>query len=68
MVIAAVGIVVLNLFASVEVYRREPESRTGKVDRLILLTVCGYDMLMGCCLGFTFVKSMIFSGKFIDRS
>jgi len=64
MIIAAVMIVVLNVFAGIEVYKLEPESRTGKVDRLILMTVCFYDTLMGGCLGFTFVKSMVFSGKY----
>ena len=64
MVIAAVIIIILNIFAVYEVYIMEPESRTAKVDRLFLMAVCFYDMLMGCCMGFTFVKSMIFSGKY----
>ena len=64
MVIAALMIVVLNVFAMIEVYKMKPESKTGKVDRLILGTVCFYDTLMGGCLGFTFVKSMVFSGKY----
>ena len=54
----------LNIFATIEIARNDAESRTAKVDKLILLVLSGYDMLMGLCVGFTFVKSMIYSGKY----
>ena len=54
----------LNIFAGIEIARKDAESRTAKVDKLILLVLSGYDMLTGLCVGFTFVKSMIYSGKY----
>ena len=64
MVISAAMIILLNMFAVYEVYSQKPESITGKVDRLILIVLCFYDMVMGCCVGFTFAKSMMFSGEY----
>ena len=54
----------LNIFAGIEIASKDAESRTAKVDQLILLVLCGYDMLMGLCVGFTFFKSMLYSGKY----
>lgn len=64
MVVAAFLIISLNIFAGIEVYRQVRETRTAKVDKLILLTVCFYDMIMGFCVGFSFVKTMIITGKY----
>ena len=64
MVITSLLIVGLTLFAGFEIFNKSPESKSGKVDKVILLTVCCYDMIMGLCVGFTFVKTMLFSGKY----
>ena len=64
MVITSLLIILLNIFAGMEISQRKPESRSGKVDKILLLMIGFYDMLMGVCVGFTFVKSMIFSGSY----
>ena len=64
MVVAAFLIISLNIFAGIEICQQARETRMAQVDQLILMTVCFYDMIMGCCVGFSFVKTMILSGKY----
>ena len=64
MIVAAVLILLLNIFAGVETFLKDPETISGKVDRILLFNLCFYDMLMGVCLGFIFAKTMIFSGSY----
>ena len=64
MVVTSAMIIILNIFAGIEILGKDPDSGTELVDRLIPLSVCAYDMLMGFCVGFTFVKAIMFSGKY----
>ena len=64
MIIVSVLIVIMNVCAGVEIYRNETTSRASKVDKLFLITLCAYDALMGLCVGFTFVKSIVYSGNY----
>ena len=67
MAVTAFLIVSLNTFAEIEFYRMAPETVTGKVDKCILLIVGCYDLMMGLCVGCTFAKTMIMSGKYCLR-
>ena len=64
MIVTAVLIILLNIFAGVEIFCRDYATTSGKVDKIILFTVCFYDTLMGLYLAFVFVKNMIFSGNY----
>ena len=56
--------VAMNIFAGAETYWKETNSRAGRVDKLFLITLCAYDALMGLCVGFTFIKTIIYSGNY----
>ena len=56
--------VAMNMFAGAETYRKETNSRAGRVDKLFLITLCAYDALMGLCVGVTFIKTMIYSSNY----
>ena len=64
MIAVSVLIVTMNVFAGVEFYRRESATRAGRVDKLFLITLCAFDTLMGLCVGFTFIKTIIYSGNY----
>ena len=64
MIVFAVFIILFNIFAGVEVYRKDPGTTALKVDKILLFTVCFYDTLMGLVLGFIFAMTMIFSGEY----
>ena len=64
MIVVSVLIVTMNVCAGVEIYRKETNSRPGRVDKLFLITLCAYDALMGLCVGFTFFKSIVYSGNY----
>ena len=54
----------LNSVAVWDVWMREASSESAKVDKLILLSVCFYDSLMGFYLAFIFAKSIKFSSEY----
>ena len=56
--------VTMNVFAGVEIYRRDVDTRAGRVDKLFLITLCAYDTLMGLCVGVTFIKTINYSGNY----
>lgn len=64
MIVVAVLIILFNIFAGVEIFCRDYATTSGKVDKIILFTVCFYDTLMGLYLAFVFTKSTIFSGSY----
>ena len=61
MIVAAALIILLNIFAGVEMFCRDYATTSGKVDKIILFTVCFYDTLMGLYLAFVFVKGSVWS-------
>ena len=63
----SVLITVLNIIAVWDIVTRKTKSRSAKVDRLTLLSLCAYDALMGLHLGCIFVQSIIVSGKYCLR-
>ena len=64
MIAVSVLTVTMNVFAAVEIYRRDVDTRAGRVDKLFLITLCAYDTLMGLCVGVTFIKTIIYSGNY----
>ena len=64
MVVEACFIISLNIFAGIEAKMKNVKSKTGKVDRLVLLILGAYDLLMGLCVMYSFVKATMFSGKY----
>ena len=64
MIVVSVLTVTMNVCAGVEIYRKDTTSREFKVDKLFLITLCAYDALMGLCVGFTFFKSIVYSGNY----
>ena len=64
MIVVSVLTVTMNVFAGSEIYRRDVDTRAGRVDKVFLITLCAYDALMGLCVGFTFIKATIFSGNY----
>ena len=63
-VIECMLILVLNTIAVWDVSTKKIESKSGKIDRLIIISLSVYDSLMGVYLGYIFIKSIIFSDKY----
>ena len=57
-------IFLLNSVAVWDVYLKKAETQSAKVDKLILLSVCFYDTLMGVYLTYIFIVSIIFSDQY----
>ena len=63
-IIECLLILVLNTIAVWDVSTKKIESKSGKIDRLIIISLSVYDSLMGVYLGYIFIKSIIFSDKY----
>ena len=63
-IIECLLILVLNTIAVWDVSKKKIESKSGKIDRLIIISLSVYDSIMGVYLGYIFIKSIIFSDKY----
>ena len=63
-VIECLLILVLNTIAVWDVSTKKTETKAGKIDRLIIISLSVYDSIMGVYLGYIFIKSIIFSDKY----
>ena len=63
-IVECVLIISLNMIAAWDISTKDVGSKSAKVDRLAILSLCIYDTLMGVYLGYIFTKSIMFSGKY----
>ena len=63
-IIECLLILVLNTIAVWDVSTKKTESKSAKIDQLIIISLSVYDSLMGVYLGYIFIKSIIFSDKY----
>ena len=57
-------IVLCNIWAFIEHFGTEKETKTGKIDKLLSLQLCVYDAMMSCYLGVLSVKTLQFHGSY----
>ena len=60
-------IFLLNSVAVWDIYLKKTESQSAKVDKLVLLSVCFYDSLMGVYLTYISTVSFIFSDQYCKK-